>query len=107
MFVTYTFVGGTTLVGCLTDILHVDTTINLSTPEGDKLCYVTVSEWSQAPVSFFCVRSSDSPGFKPSHGARRQATLVADGDFGHGPQHRYLLCLGRVSLLHEQCSKNE
>ena len=76
-------------------------TIRLTKPK-----LVAVAERSKALASFFRVRLRDSPRFKPSHDAHRQVTLVVEGGFGHGPQHPYLQCLGRLSTLHEQrCSK--
>ena len=49
--------------------------------------YPSMAELSKAMASFFCACSRDSPELKPSHGAHRQATLVADGSFGYRPQH--------------------
>ena len=40
--------------------------------------------------SFFCIRSRDSSRFESSHGTHRQATVVVEGGFGHGPGHPYL-----------------
>ena len=37
------------------------------------------NERSKGLASLFCVRSRDSPGFEPSHGAHWQSTLVVDG----------------------------
>ena len=74
--------------------------IKLPTGEGNissiKWC-VAVAEWSKRLTSFFCTRSRESPGFEHLH-----ATLAVDGGFGHGPQHPYLQCLGRLSPLHVQ-----
>ena len=64
---------------------------------------VDVAKWPKMLASFF----RGSLGFEPSHGTHRQATLVVEGGFGHGPQHHYLQCLGRLSPLHEhRCSKS-
>ena len=45
--------------------------------------------------------------FKPSHGAYQQATLVADGSFGHGLHHPYLQCLGRLGATTRIIEVNE
>ena len=66
-----------------------------------KCLWVAVAELSKALASFLGTCSRESQEFEPNHGVHRQATLVVDGGFGHGPQHAYLHCLSRLSPLHE------
>ena len=71
-----------------------------------------VSPWPNGRLrhwlrSFACVHATARVStFELSRGAHWQATLVVDCGFGHGPQHPYMQCLGRLSPACEhRCSK--